>query len=377
VDVTQTTTVPAELPRPVGVEGQRVLDMIWKHFVVHLAWPTYADIDRRMWAQGMEWEKTITQLCPALLRGISTQRSMTIQDSQELQLTLAGVANCVATNAVINVFLTMVRTAATIEPHFRPNENQSQPVLLEADLLSAPGINTETRKLLYSAAVLARQEPGFRGVSTRLDHLFWSLTFDRAIRPFAEVTDLADYWVRRERVLGPERTHYERRPFYALPADSELPTALLPHQVAGVPPVGVQETPARMEITSVIHPLIADVASDRFGRGFYNDAVRSAFQAVEHRVQNLAGSDQIGEKLMGIAFGKPPKITVTRSTGGSLESEQNGMQFLFKGAMGALRNPRMHGPDKKDDRDEAEELLVFASFLMRRLDIEDQSRQEP
>ncbi|MGW1799194.1 TIGR02391 family protein [Streptomyces sp. NPDC001984] len=131
-----------------------------------------------------------------------------------------------------------------------------------------------------------------------------------------------------------------------------------------------------MSVTCKLHPLIAKVAAERFSKGFYYDAVRSAFQAVEHRVATLVGVNEVGVRLMGIAFGKPtPKITVTRSTGGSLESEQNGMQFLFKGSMGALRNPRMHGPDEKDARDEAEEMLVIASFLMRRLDIEDEQRK--
>lgn len=95
-------------------------------------------------------------------------------------------------------------------------------------------------------------------------------------------------------------------------------------------------------------------------------------------MQNLVGITEVGERLMGIAFGNKPdplKVTVTRSRGGSLESEQNGMQFLFKGAMGALRNPRMHGPDEKDARDEADEMPVLASFLMRRLDIEDEQRK--
>lgn len=36
----------------------------------------------------------------------------------------------------------------------------------------------------------------------------------------------------------------------------------------------------------------------------------------------------------------------------------------------------MHGPAEEDDRDEAEEMLVFASFLMRRLDIEDEKRKQ-
>lgn len=131
-----------------------------------------------------------------------------------------------------------------------------------------------------------------------------------------------------------------------------------------------------MPVTCALHPLIAEVAAERYNSGFYYDAVSRAFQAVEHRVQILIGVHEVGEKLMGIALGKPaPKITVNRSMGGSLESEQSGMQLLFKGAMLALRNPRMHGPDQEDARDEAEEMLVFASFLMRRLDIEDEQRK--
>lgn len=160
-------------------------------------------------------------------------------------------------------------------------------------------------------------------------------------------------------IAGPRERVFSRMKV-GLPADS-------------VPATGAPET---LSVTCKLHPLIAKVAAERFSKGFYYDAVRSAFQAVEHRVATLVGVNEVGVRLMGIAFGKPtPKITVTRSTGGSLESEQNGMQFLFKGSMGALRNPRMHGPDEKDARDEAEEMLVIASFLMRRLDIEDEQRK--
>lgn len=100
-----------------------------------------------------------------------------------------------------------------------------------------------------------------------------------------------------------------------------------------------------------------------------------AYKAIEHRVANMIGSSEIGHRLMGIAAGgAAPQITVTRSTGNSLQSEREGMRDLLMGAMRALRNPRAHGPDEQDDRDEAQEMLVFASFLMRRLDIEDEKR---
>jgi hypothetical protein len=43
--------------------------------------------------------------------------------------------------------------------------------------------------------------------------------------------------------------------------------------------------------------------------------------------------------------------------------------------MTALRSPRAHGPHFQDDPDEAQEMLVIASFLMRRLDIEVRKRK--
>ncbi|MEQ8142681.1 TIGR02391 family protein [Streptomyces sp. OP7] len=108
---------------------------------------------------------------------------------------------------------------------------------------------------------------------------------------------------------------------------------------------------------------------ERLEKGQYTDAVRSAFQAVEHRVQTLSGLSEVGAKLMGTALGSDtPKLVVTRATGPSLRSEREGFRDLFKGAMEALRNPRSHGPHFADDPEEAQEMLALANMLMRRLD---------
>ncbi|MFD8786487.1 TIGR02391 family protein [Kitasatospora sp. NPDC059599] len=127
---------------------------------------------------------------------------------------------------------------------------------------------------------------------------------------------------------------------------------------------------AQLALTCALHPLVNEAAADRFAKGLHLDAVLRAFKAVEYRVQTLSGSTKIGEDLMGFVLGSTtPRLTVTRSTGGSLPSEQAGMRDLFKGAMTALRNPRAHGPHYADDPDEAQEMLILASFLMRRLDL--------
>ncbi|MFD8132320.1 TIGR02391 family protein [Streptomyces mirabilis] len=352
--------------------------MVWTYFGTYHRWPAFDDIDRELWERGLKFEEVVQQLCPALLRGLSPNIARLPQGSQELSLTIAGAANCSGTGSATSVFLDMVQTAAALEPAWRPAQPGEQPWLGPGDMRRQPGIdqNLLTSEVLFAAAALGQQEPCFRGGGHNSDLLEWSLTFDRGIRPFAAVRRLDDYWRVREQELGAARTEADNRPFHKRPDP-----VFAPVQAAwpAVPTPEVEPSEA-LSVTCNLHPLIAEVAAGRFGGGFYYDAVRSAFQAVEHRVANLAGANEVGEKLMGIAFGSkpdPPKITVTRSSGGSLESERNGMQFLFKGAMGALRNPRMHGPDDKDNRDEAEELLVFASFLMRRLDIEDQQRKAP
>ncbi|MFF3517741.1 TIGR02391 family protein [Streptomyces sp. NPDC002573] len=189
------------------------------------------------------------------------------------------------------------------------------------------------------------------------------LYFDRTIRPFTDVRQLEDYWRIRKQVVGPTRTEADNQPF------SDVGD-IFGQRRAPVPTPDPQPT---LSVTCNLHPLIAKVAAERYNRGAYSDAVRSAVQAVEHRVHTLvAPTSLVGDRLMGMVFNNkpdPPMLTVTRFTDGSLESEQNGMQALFKGAVQALRNPRSHGPDREDDRDEADEMLAFASFLMRRLDI--------
>ncbi|MEU9735201.1 TIGR02391 family protein [Streptomyces sp. NPDC048002] len=349
--------------------------MIWAHFAERHRWPSFDAVDRKLYAKGLKYEEAVRQLCPALLRGLDPDISRVPQGTQELSLTVAGAANCTGSGPVLRVFLSMVRTAATIEPHFQPEEPGQQPMLRPTDLESEPGTDPKllTKEVMFTAAALGVHEPCFRGGGSNGEELNWSLGYDRSIRPFANAQRLEDYWQVREEMVGPARAETETRPFSnRLPEFIVAPNPTPPSAA----PIPVAESPETMSVTCVLHPLIAEVAAERFSSGFHYDAVRSAFQAVEHRVQTLVGVREVGEKLMGIALGKPtPKITVTRSAGTSLESEQTGMQFLFKGAMLALRNPRMHGPDEKDARDEAEEMLVIASFLMRSLDIEDEKRR--
>ena len=207
---------PEGMPRPTGEDGHRLLDMIWAHFGEHHAWPTFEDIDRRFYAAtGLEFETVVQELCPALLRGLGPDVSRTPQDTQELPLTIAGAANCTGAGAAISVFLAMVRTAAAIEPHFRPTKPGEQPDLRPQDLRNEPGTDPKllTKEVMFAAAALGLHEPCFRGGGSIVGELQWSLRYDRGIRPFDGVRRLDDYWQIRSRVVGPEQIEADNRPF--------------------------------------------------------------------------------------------------------------------------------------------------------------------
>ncbi|MGW3658393.1 TIGR02391 family protein [Streptomyces sp. NPDC005151] len=330
-----------------------------------------------LYAKGLVFEEVVRQLCPALLLGLDPDLSQLPQGSQELALTVAGAANCNNTGPAIHTFLEMVRAAAGLELAWLPAGRGELPWMQPGDLQQFPARTKAAaifREINFAAAAFGQREACFRGGSINRETLDWSLSFDRGIRPFADVHQVDEYWRIREQVLGPARVEADNTPFGKRPTLHAVPTA------SPAPAAPAAGSPEAMSVTCNLHPLIQDVVAELFNSGFYRQAVRSAFQAVEHRVHTLVGPvNLVGDKLMGYALNAnsgAPLITVTRSDPSSLESERNGMQNLFKGAVQALRNPRSHGPDEKDDRDEADEMLVFASFLMRRLDIEDDKRKD-
>jgi uncharacterized protein (TIGR02391 family) len=125
--------------------------------------------------------------------------------------------------------------------------------------------------------------------------------------------------------------------------------------------------PRRVDIAGM-HPTISAAAGALFADQHYSRAVFAAFQAVEHRIQQDAGLEESGVKLMMQTFGANPKIDVARHAGRNAADEREGFRFLFAGAMQAIRNPRGHGVDLPDTAEEALEYLALASLFMRRLD---------
>jgi uncharacterized protein (TIGR02391 family) len=116
----------------------------------------------------------------------------------------------------------------------------------------------------------------------------------------------------------------------------------------------------------LLHPHIAQKVRPMFMRGEYDVAVFQAFKDVEIAVRAAAGlsDSDIGRKLMQAAF-QPEKGQLT--TKEADKGEQVGLMELFSGAIGYCKNPASHR-SPGFDHVEAAQLIVFASYLLNRVE---------
>lgn len=109
-----------------------------------------------------------------------------------------------------------------------------------------------------------------------------------------------------------------------------------------------------------LHPVIAQCSGPIFHSGRYDSAVYEAFKQVEIAVRNGSGIDSIGATLMMEAF-KKGCGALTDATADV--AEQEGMMFVFAGAMKVFRNSTGHR-NVEMDAYQAAALIVHASYLM-------------
>jgi uncharacterized protein (TIGR02391 family) len=121
--------------------------------------------------------------------------------------------------------------------------------------------------------------------------------------------------------------------------------------------------------TRDIHDRLPSVIRSLFDNGHYAQATFEALKYVDKEVQRLSGDSESGFKLMmkvlpetGAGLKLTPCATSTE------KDEQKGYQFLFAGAILAIRNPRGHEYDVQDDPDTCLDHLCLTSLLLRRLE---------
>jgi uncharacterized protein (TIGR02391 family) len=114
---------------------------------------------------------------------------------------------------------------------------------------------------------------------------------------------------------------------------------------------------------SMIHPLIADKVWRFFVSNDLDQAVFTAFKAIEVAVRKAGGfkDTDIGVNLMRDAFrpGTGPLTDTSKPT-----SEQDALMQLFAGAIGSYKNPHSHRTVNLTDPREAKEQIILATHLL-------------
>jgi uncharacterized protein (TIGR02391 family) len=118
-----------------------------------------------------------------------------------------------------------------------------------------------------------------------------------------------------------------------------------------------------------LHPHIADASVELFRGGHYANAIEDACKVLDLLVKMKSKrTDPSGTELMQLVFSpKSPLLKFNDQSNESERSEQQGMMFLYSGAMLAFRNPRAHGL-LSDDPIVALEIIGFVNFLAKALD---------
>jgi uncharacterized protein (TIGR02391 family) len=355
------------MPSPTGPRGSRLLNAIWSWFKKNDEWPTFDEIDRELYRSehdGSFVEAAFAEIPEGLVWGVDLRRPTQASPT---------VANCEDAGAEINALLGLVRVAANVERDWEPPKTQDMPSLPSLDPEALRGLasfdpNTlPPAQILYRAAQLAMNEPWSSGLGRDLEKLYWKLSFDRRIRPFAGVRDLADYWERRIRVMAPASTEWHRPNVIAVAGTATAQGAAL------APTVEIAGTAASM--LASLHPDVEAKAGELFRDGYVKQAVFEMGKHLEHRVQTLAGPMlqpmTSGKPLMGKVFAaSAPLLDPTRAVDEyTRRDEQEGFSHLFMGMMQAIRNTGGHGDYPVYSEEEAFEILAFLSYLSRRLDL--------
>lgn len=100
----------------------------------------------------------------------------------------------------------------------------------------------------------------------------------------------------------------------------------------------------------------------QFRRGFYHDAVGTAFTVLEDRIRDVGGfdPDDHGKVLMTNAFDEDSGPLSM----GDVRSEKEGFKLLYTGAYQALRNPPSHRILDDMDSQQAKDALSMVNFLL-------------
>jgi len=108
-----------------SADQRRVVQMIYDLFRERGTWPTFGDIDRPLRKRGLKPEAVIDTITDDILLPFQAGRSWPI-DSDELRLSLVGIAVCKGGQEDIDIFLRVLPWLVRKELNFKPEEPNTQ-----------------------------------------------------------------------------------------------------------------------------------------------------------------------------------------------------------------------------------------------------------
>ena len=124
--------------------------------------------------------------------------------------------------------------------------------------------------------------------------------------------------------------------------------------------------PVFTDTFDLLHSKISLRAKRNFYAGHFEDSIFDAFKALESELRSRAGAeiDEVGVPLVSRVLNPSHPLLLFSN----VKAEQESTFFLFRGAIGILKNPLSHRFVEVYDSGQAFEAICFASLLMRMLD---------
>lgn len=200
------------LPKAPTGPGRRLLQAIWDIAVETGNWPTFAELDRLLDSQyDIQAVDVLRAMPPGFLYGVGPSSPMPPMDSQEIGLTIAGVAACQNTSEILSVFVEFIQMATSTEKGWQSPTDQpdAQPSLTDVEFaakartLPAAG---RDRLLQMLFLIFQTERNGWAGCTADPSTGHWTIFFNREIRAFRNVRDIDDYWSRRSKPWEAGRT---------------------------------------------------------------------------------------------------------------------------------------------------------------------------
>jgi TIR domain-containing protein len=183
---------------------RRLVQGVWDLANGNLRWPTFAELDRRLdHRYELQAEDVLKEMPPGFLYGYGPNSPVPPHDSQDIALTVAGVAACHNTKEILSIFLQLTQIAVFTEKGWEPPPGapEGAAALTTAEFAAqASHLPAAGRPhLMQLVFLMLKAEPswGWTGLSGPDADGQWTITIDRRIRAFRGVQTIDDYWSRR------------------------------------------------------------------------------------------------------------------------------------------------------------------------------------